>query len=69
MCPRLNTPLVSDNRIMEEGPNGFLYFKEPLMEEYSIAAQVYKLHPADMSELARNSVIMSGFEDRVRFDY
>ena len=35
------------------------------MEEYSIAAQVYKLHPADMSELARNSVIMSGFEERV----
>ncbi len=35
------------------------------MEEYSIAAQVYKLHPADMSELARNSVVMSGFEDRV----
>ena len=39
------------------------------MEEYSIAAQVYKLHPADMSELARNSVIMSGFEDRVRIEY
>ena len=43
--------------------------QEPLMEEYSIAAQVYKLHPADMSELARNSVVMSGFEDRVSTGY
>ena len=36
------------------------------MEEYSIAAQVWKLSPCDMSELARNSVIMSGFEDKVK---
>lgn len=31
------------------------------MEEYSIAAQVWKLSSCDMSELARNSVLMSGF--------
>lgn len=49
-----------------DDPLMFHFTKEPLMEEYSIAAQVYKLHPADMSELARNSVIMSGFEDRVK---
>ena len=35
------------------------------MEEYSIAAQVWKLNPCDMCELARNSVFMSGFEDKV----
>lgn len=35
------------------------------MEEYSIAAQVWKLSACDMSELARNSVIMSGFPHRV----
>ena len=35
------------------------------MEEYSIAAQVWKLTPCDMCELARNSVVMSGFEDKV----
>ena len=40
--------------------------QEPLMEEYSIAAQVWKLSSADMCELARNSVIMSGFPDEVR---
>lgn len=36
------------------------------MEEYSIAAQVWKLSTCDMSELARNSVLMSGFPHRVR---
>ena len=40
-------------------------FQEPLMEEYSIAAQVWKLSSADMCELARNSVIMSGFPNEV----
>lgn len=35
------------------------------MEEYSIAAQVWKLSSCDMSELARNSVIMSGFPHKV----
>ena len=35
------------------------------MEEYSIAAQVWKLSPCDMCELAKNSVVMSGFEDCV----
>jgi AMP deaminase len=35
------------------------------MEEYSIAAQVWKLSGADMCELARNSVIMSGFPHEV----
>ena len=43
-----------------------LFFKEPLMEEYSIAAQVWKLSQTDMCELARNSVLMSGFENQVR---
>lgn len=36
------------------------------MEEYSIAAQVWKLSSCDMCELARNSVIMSGFPHKVR---
>ena len=39
--------------------------QEPLMEEYSIATQVRKLSPCDMCELARNSVLMSGFEHHV----
>jgi len=35
------------------------------MEEYSIAAQVWKLSSVDMCELARNSVLMSGFSHKV----
>jgi AMP deaminase len=34
------------------------------MEEYSVAAQVWKLTPVDMCEIARNSVLQSGFEHR-----
>ena len=37
------------------------------MEEYSIAAQVWKLSQTDMCELARNSVLMSGFEQKVSY--
>lgn len=36
------------------------------MEEYSIATQVWKLSSCDMSELARNSVLMSGFPHEVK---
>lgn len=37
------------------------------MEEYSIAAQVWKLSSCDMCELSRNSVLMSGFSHKVTF--
>lgn len=43
----------------------FCFVQEPLMEEYSIAAQVWKLSSCDMCELARNSVLMSGFPHKV----
>lgn len=36
------------------------------MEEYSIAAQVWKLSSCDMCELARNSVLMSGFPHKMK---
>lgn len=36
------------------------------MEEYSIATQVWKLSSCDMCELARNSVLMSGFSHKVK---
>ncbi|GLD64447.1 AMP deaminase 2-like isoform X1, partial [Lates japonicus] len=39
---------------------------EPLMEEYSIATQVWKLSSCDMCELARNSVLMSGFSHKAK---
>ncbi|OQR69067.1 AMP deaminase 2-like [Tropilaelaps mercedesae] len=46
-----------------DDPLQFHFTREPLMEEYSIAAQVWKLSNADMCELARNSVLMSGFPE------
>jgi AMP deaminase len=52
----LNVSLSTDD------PLQFAFTKEPLMEEYAVAAQIYKLSAVDMCELARNSVIQSGFE-------
>ncbi len=52
-----------------DDPLQFHFTREPLMEEYSIAAQIWKFSPTDMCEIARNSVAMSGFpaEERVRW--
>ncbi|XP_054927366.1 AMP deaminase 2 isoform X3 [Dermacentor andersoni] len=49
-----------------DDPLQFHFTKEPLMEEYSIAAQVWKLSSCDMCELARNSIVMSGFPHQVK---
>jgi AMP deaminase len=51
----LNISLSTDD------PLQFHYTREPLIEEYSIAAQVWKLSTVDQMEIARNSVIQSGF--------
>ncbi len=39
---------------------------EPLLEEYSVAAHILKLPQSSLCELARNSVIQSGFEMEVK---
>jgi AMP deaminase len=39
------------------------------MEEYSIAAQVWKLSSSDMCELARNSVLQSGFPHETKLHW
>lgn len=49
-----------------DDPLQFHFTKEPLMEEYSIATQVWKLSSCDMCELSRNSVLMSGFSHRAK---
>ncbi|XP_052803791.1 AMP deaminase 2-like isoform X3 [Mya arenaria] len=56
----LNVSLSTDD------PLQFHFTKEPLMEEYSIAAQVYKMSTCDMCEIARNSVCQSGFPHEVK---
>merc|ERR1711879_445397 len=52
----LNVALSSDD------PLQFHYSKEALIEEYSVAKAVWKLTSCDLSEIARNSVVQSGFE-------
>lgn len=52
----LNVSLSTDDPLM------FHNTKEPLVEEYSIAAQVWKLTSTDLCEIARNSVLQSGWE-------
>ncbi|KAJ1547995.1 AMP deaminase, partial [Cladochytrium tenue] len=45
-----------------DDPLQFHFTKEPLIEEYSVAAQIWKLSSTDMCEIARNSVLQSGWE-------
>ncbi|CAO3607187.1 unnamed protein product [Cunninghamella echinulata] len=56
----LNISLSTDD------PLQFHFTKEPLIEEYSVAAQIWKLSSTDMCELARNSVIQSGWEGQLK---
>ncbi|KAI5864988.1 AMP deaminase [Durotheca rogersii] len=56
----LNVSLSTDD------PLQFAFTKEPLMEEYAVAAQIYKLSPVDMCELAKNSVKQSGYENYIK---
>ncbi|KAF9175632.1 AMP deaminase [Mortierella sp. AD011] len=56
----LNVSLSTDD------PLQFHFTREPLMEEYSVAAQIWKLSAADMCEVSRNSVQHSGFENKIK---
>ncbi|KZV73172.1 AMP deaminase [Peniophora sp. CONT] len=56
----LNISLSTDD------PLQFHFTKEPLLEEYSVAAHILKLPQSSLCELARNSVIQSGFEMQIK---
>ncbi|KAL2917705.1 AMP deaminase [Polyrhizophydium stewartii] len=56
----LNVSLSTDD------PLQFHFTKEPLIEEYSVAAQIWKLSSTDMCEIARNSVLQSGWEMQIK---
>lgn len=56
----LNVSLSTDD------PLQFHFTKEPLIEEYSVAAQIYRLSSVDMCELARNSVLQCGWESSLK---
>lgn len=49
-----------------DDPLQFSFTREPLIEEYSIAIQIYKLTSVDSRELALCSVIQSGFENEIK---
>lgn len=51
----MNVSLSTDD------PLHFHFTRDPLMEEYSVITQLYKLSSVDQCELARNSVIQSNF--------
>lgn len=53
----LNVSVSTDDPLM------FHQTKEPLMEEYSLVKQFFRLSSVDLCELARNSVLQSGFLD------
>ncbi|KYN94734.1 AMP deaminase, putative, partial [Plasmodium reichenowi] len=52
----LNVTLSTDDPLM------FHFTDEPLLEEYSICAHTWKLSTVDLCEIARASVIQSGYE-------
>jgi AMP deaminase len=52
----MNVSLSTDD------PLQFAFTREPLIEEYSVAAQICKFSAVDMCELAKHSVDQSGFE-------
>ncbi|KAF2152979.1 AMP deaminase [Myriangium duriaei CBS 260.36] len=56
----LNVSLSTDD------PLQFAFTKEPLIEEYAVAAQIYKLNSIDMCELAKRSVMQSGYEQEMK---
>jgi hypothetical protein len=63
----LNNPFPSFFRrglnvsLSTDSPLQVHHTQEPLIEEYSVASKVWKLSPTDMCEIARNSVLQSGF--------
>ncbi|XP_061218760.1 AMP deaminase 1 isoform X3 [Neopsephotus bourkii] len=52
-----------------DDPMQFHYTKEALMEEYAIAAQVFKLSTCDICEIARNSILQCSLshEEKAKF--
>jgi len=53
----MNVSLSTDDPLI------FHMTSDSLMEEYSIASQIYELSTTDLCEIAKNSVLQSGFEE------
>lgn len=55
--------------ISTDDPLQFHFTKEPLMEEYSIVSQIWKMSSTDQCELARNSVLQSNFTHKIKQEW
>jgi len=62
-CQGMNVSLSTDDPLMLH------YTKDALLEEYSVAAQVWKLSATDQCEIARLSVLQSGWEKRFKLHF
>lgn len=62
-CQGMNVSLSTDDPLMLH------YTKDALLEEYSVAAQVWKLSATDQCEIARLSVLQSGWERRFKLHF
>ncbi|KAJ9449103.1 AMP deaminase [Diplonema papillatum] len=52
-----------------DDPLHYHHSRHPCIEEYGTASKLYKLGPVDMVEIARNSVLISGFPDKVKQEW
>eukprot|EP01062_Namystynia_karyoxenos_P058417 TRINITY_DN49969_c0_g1_i1.p1 TRINITY_DN49969_c0_g1~~TRINITY_DN49969_c0_g1_i1.p1 ORF type:complete len:1283 (+),score=379.65 TRINITY_DN49969_c0_g1_i1:95-3850(+) len=52
-----------------DDPLFFHQTQEPLVEEYAVAGKLWRLSSTDLCEIARNSVTMSGFDDRQKAEW
>ena len=59
----MNVSLSTDDPLMLH------YTKDALVEEYSVATQVWKFSSVDQCEIARNSVLQSGWEMALKKHY
>lgn len=59
----LNVTLSTDDPLL------FHMSDDPLLEEYSVARATFDLSMTDMMEIARNSVLQSGFEEEFKETY
>jgi AMP deaminase len=59
----LNITLSTDDPLL------FHMSDDPLLEEYSVARATFELSMTDMMEIARNSVLQSGFEEEFKQKY
>ena len=57
----LNVSLSTDD------PMQFHKTEEPLMEEYTVAKSLYQYSMSDLGEIARNSVVSSGFPKAMKW--